>query len=464
MASADRDRAARQLPTRLLTVLRMGPMRAQSVALPLVAGCSLLLSGCGKDSSGPGTPKAGPVTPKAIASVAGENQTGPGGDDLPDSLRVVVTGSDNRPMAGVTVTCASGDATVSPLTSTTYANGETASHLSLGAAGAVIVTATVAGLAPATFNETAVDPCTWRHALSVGQTVTGLLHQYDCVVQDAFFLDYYHIDYYHLAVSGFEQTLVVTTASDAISTSLPIWNEAGRLVAFDDYDESTSYRNSRVKVIAAGGEYVIGAVSTRDGASGPYVLAAAATPSSEENCENFWLTRGVTTQQVLSTTDCTEAGSTHGDEFALVLYQGEALEVTETTTAFDALIQLYRLRSDSDTLVASDDSVGGTQLTFTADSTAFYVLVATTMTPGGQGAYRLDVGPLVAFDEPRLGERDRQAAAAALDGPRLLVHPALPSRWPGGAASAEPQPHGLGRLNGIGHTHLARRRFQRYKE
>jgi len=389
-------------------------MRAHSIVLLPLVGGPLLLSGCGTDS-------AGPVAPKAIAIVAGDNQTGPGGDDLPDSLRVVVTGSDNRAMGGVTVTWAAGGADVSPLTSTTDANGATAVQLSLGPVGAVIVTATVAGLAPATFNETAVDPCTWRHPLSIGETVIGLLHSYDCLDRVWF------IDYYLLPVSGLQRTLVVTTASDALLTSLPVWNEAGHVVAFDDYDESTSYRNARVKIVAAGGNYVIGAVSTFSGAAGPYVLAAAETPASEENCEDFWLTRGVTTPQVLSATDCTEAGSTYADEFLIDLHQGETLDVTETTTAFDALIQLYRirsndyylrLRSNSATLVASDDSVGGTHLTVTADSTTYYVLVATTMTPGGQGAYTLTLAPPV-------------GGAAALDGPRLLVHPSLPSPWPG---------------------------------
>jgi hypothetical protein len=257
--------------------------------------------------------------------------------------------------------------------------------------------------------------------LSIGQPVTGVLHQYDCLDRAWF------IDYYLLPVSGLQRTLVVTTASDVLLTSLLVWNGAGHVVAFDDYDESTSYRNARVKIVAAGGEYVIGAISTFSGASGPYVLAAAETPSSEENCEDFWLTRGVTTQQVLATTDCAEAGSTYGDEFLIDLHPGETLDVTETTTAFDALIQLYRirtsdyylrLRSNSATLVASDDSVGGTHLTFTADSTTYYVLVATTMTPGGQGAYTLTLAPPV-------------GGAAALDGPRLLVHPSLPSQWPG---------------------------------
>jgi len=398
-------------------------MRAQSVVLPLLAGCSLLLSGCGKDSSGP-------VTPKAIAIVAGDNQTGPGGDDLPDSLRVVVTGSDNRPMVGVTVTWAVDGATVSPLTSTTDANGKTAAQLSLGPVAAVIVTASVAGLASATFNETAVDPCTWRHALNVGRTVNGILRQYDCVVQGQFF-----IDYYLLPVSEPQQTVLITMSSDAFYTALPLWDASERSVAFESFNGPTN-GDSHIKIVATGGEYVIGAVNELSGRTGPYVLAAADTPASEEDCEDVWLTRGVTTQQVLSTTDCTEPGSTHGDEFGLVLHQGDKLDVTETTTAFDALIQLYRHpnwqdhalshRFNSDTLVASDDSVGGTHLTFTAESTAYYVLVATTMTPGGQGAYTLTLAPAV-------------GGAAALDGSRLLIQPSLPSRWPDRRLRREPR-------------------------
>src|SRR6059036_3943041 len=107
-------------------------MRSSSLLfLPVAVGCSALISGCGgKDSTAPNTPKA-------VAVVSGNGQTGPGGDDLPDSLRVVVTGSNNQPMAGVTVTWTAGGATVSPLTSTTDANGETAARVSLGAVGQV---------------------------------------------------------------------------------------------------------------------------------------------------------------------------------------------------------------------------------------------------------------------------------------------------------------------------------------
>src|SRR5256885_16226212 len=126
-------------------------MRVHSIVLLPLVGAAALLSGCGKDSTGP-------VTPKAIAIVAGDNQAGPGGDDLRDPLRVVVTGSDNRPMAGGTVTWAGGGAPVSPLTSPTDANGETAAQLSLRSARGGTGTPTVTGPAPATFNGTPREP------------------------------------------------------------------------------------------------------------------------------------------------------------------------------------------------------------------------------------------------------------------------------------------------------------------
>ncbi len=373
-------------------------MRSASIVwLTVAVGGSALLSGCGgKDSTGP-------ITPKAVAVVSGNGQTGPGGDDLPDSLRVVVTGSNNQPMAGVSVTWAAGGATISPLTSTTDANGQSAARLSLGAVGPVLVTASVAGLASATFTATAVDPCTWLHVFGVGQTVNGILRQYDCVS------NLYFIDYYDLPVSG-QQTLAVTMVSNTFDTWLDVWKFTGPYVGANDDD--TLSTNSLFKVVAAGGEYVIGANTYNPGDTGPYTLHATTTSPSEEHCEEVWLTRGVTMGQTLSTTDCAATGPTYSDVFWLVLYVGESLDVTATTTAFDGMLQLYQLhRLNPPSLVASDDSVGGSiHLTYTADSSKVYELVATTMTPGGQGAYTL------ALAAPA-------ASAAAATGPRILASP-----------------------------------------
>jgi len=382
-------------------------MRSASIVwLPVAIGCSALLLGCGKDSTGP-------VTLQSLAIVDGDSQTGPGGDDLPDSLRVVVTGSNNQPMGGVTVTWAAGGAAVSPLTSTTDANGKTAARVSLGPVGSVIVTATVAGLGTVAFYATAVNPCSWLHAFGVGQSVNGILRQYDCL-SNGFF-----VDLYDLPVGGAQQTLSITMVSNALDAWLDVFTLAGSYVGSNDDDAAST--NSRFKVVAAGGEYVIAANSFDPGETGPYVLAATPTSASEENCEEVWLTRGVTTAQGLAITDCTAAGPTYSDAFMLVLYTGESLDVTETTTAFDALLQLYRLHDfppAPPSLVAFDDSAGGgTHLTYTADSGAVYELVATTMTPGGQGAYTLTLAPPV-------------FSAAAATGPSMMASPGLFSRMP----------------------------------
>ena len=372
-------------------------MRSSIVWLAVAVGCSALLWGCGgKDSTGP-------ITPKSIAILNGNAQTGPGGDDLPDSLRVVVMGSDNKAFAGATVTWVAAGATVSPLTSTTDANGEATALVSLGPVGQVLVTATVAGLAPVAFNATAVEPCTWLHDFGVGQTVNGSLRQYNCVATGGYF-----IDYYDLQVTG-QQTLAITMVSSSFDTWLDVWKFAGPYVGFNDDDAAST--NSRFKIVAAGDEYVVGANSYFSGETGPYTLAATPTSASEENCEQVWLTRGVTTTQALSTTDCSAAGPTYRDVFFVVLDTGETLDATLSTVAFDGRLELYN--ASSGVLIVADDSVGGPpRLQYTAISpdSIFYAVVATTMTPGGQGAYTLTLAA---------------PAAAAATGPRMLASPGL---------------------------------------
>jgi len=379
-------------------------MRSSCIVwLTAAVGCSALLSGCGgKDSTGP-------ITPKTVAVASGNGQTGPGGDDLPDSLRVVVTGSNDQPMVGVTVSWAAGGATISPLTSTTDANGQTAARLSLGAVGSVIATATVAGLTPATFNATAADPCGWLHALSLGQTATGQLRQYDCQLSDNSF-----IDFYELPVSG-QQALGIRLTSASFNAFIWFFDLAG-LVGVNNDTTTSANTNSFFKLVAAPGDYIIGANSLFGNEMGPYTLRAATTNQSEENCEEVWLTRGVTTAQVLSTTDCAAAGPSYSDAFWVVLYSGDSLDVKASTLAFDAQLQLDTLNTAGSLApVASDDSVGGTHLTYTATVSNFYLLEASAMTVGGHGAYTLTLAAPA-------------ASAAVATRPRILASPRLFSK------------------------------------
>ena len=365
--------------------------------VPLSLVGTVLLIGCGDSTSS--------MTAKSISIINGNSQSGPGGDDLPDSLRVSVIGSDGQALVGGTITWAvtAGGATVAPVTTTTNANGEAAAFVSLGPQGPVTITATVHGIAPASFTATATDPCAYLHALGVAQTASGKLRQYDCTFSDGSF-----VDFYWLPLTG-QQSLSITMTA-AFDTYLPFFDFAGKTVGIND-DESAVSTNSRLKVIVAGGDYVVGANAFNPGDGGPYILNAVTTSASEDNCEETWSTLGVSTNQVLSTSDCPASGF-YSDTFLVVMFAGDSLDATVTGATFDSKLQLH---NGASILIASDDSVGGTHLTYTVTAQAdVYPLVVTSMTAGGHGAYTLTLAA--------------PPISAAIRAPRTLTLPRFPKR------------------------------------
>ena len=113
------------------------------------------LAACGGGGDGGGTGTNGPAS---ITITAGNAQVGAAGQHLTDSLTVVVRDAQGAGLGGVTVTwaAASGGGTVSPTSVTTNTGGFAKTQRTLGAAaGTQTTTATVSGLAPATFNAVA---------------------------------------------------------------------------------------------------------------------------------------------------------------------------------------------------------------------------------------------------------------------------------------------------------------------
>ena len=92
-------------------------------------------------------------------TTTGDKQTGQVGWTLPNPLQVVVDGRAGVPVPGVTVnfTVTSGSATLNSASVVTDATGTASVQLTLGATpGSVVVTASVAGLAPVQFNATSI--------------------------------------------------------------------------------------------------------------------------------------------------------------------------------------------------------------------------------------------------------------------------------------------------------------------
>jgi hypothetical protein len=99
------------------------------------------------------------TTPSSLSIASGNHQTGTVGTSLGQKLVVQALGADGNPSAGGTVTFSvtSGMASVSPATVTIGADGIAATSVTLGGtAGAIQITASVAGAPPVMFSVTAV--------------------------------------------------------------------------------------------------------------------------------------------------------------------------------------------------------------------------------------------------------------------------------------------------------------------
>lgn len=97
----------------------------------------------------------------AIAKVSGDGQQGPAGSVLPSPLRVRVTGANDLPVMGVTVTF-SGDGNATPATASTDANGDATAQWalppSIGPKSMVASVSTGTGVATTAFTATATTP------------------------------------------------------------------------------------------------------------------------------------------------------------------------------------------------------------------------------------------------------------------------------------------------------------------
>jgi hypothetical protein len=346
-----------------------------------------------------------PVTFTATATAAsttiamapagsGDGQTGEPGQALPDQLRVLVT-VDGEPRENVTVTWSTTDGSVDPTSVATDAEGISATTWTLGpTAGAQTAQATLEGAtgSPVSFGATAAgtSACESRTPYTVGSTVNGALNSSDCDFGDGSFVDFYS---FSVAPAGDLPESVSFTLAAEFDTFLFLFDADQILRALND-DAPAAGTNSAVRILLARGDYVIGANSLNPGISGEYELSSAAAPESVTNCDEVWVTMGISTKQSLADTDCTQ-GVVLSDEFRLILQGGESVTLTQSSTVFDPSITLLngvRATVGSDAGTTSVAAV----VTFTAPAEpalGAYTIVAGTASaePMQTGAYDLTI-------------------------------------------------------------------------
>ena len=363
---------------------------ARQLACVALISSALLSLDCGGDSSGP-------VVAKTIAAVEGTGQSGPTGATLALPFRVTVTGSDGRPYPGATVTWTvpTGAATPAPLTSATDAAGSASTVVTLGAQiGPVVVQASVPGVAPASFNATATDPCDYIAPYTLGAVVNGALATTDCVL-----LDNYYNDFYGLTL-GSQQGLRVTMTA-GFNTWLDMYRSDGDFIAGNNDIDPGVITNSQIDVIVAPGSYILAPNSFASFATGPYTLSAVTRTQAVAGCAGMWITRGVTLTDSVTTSDCSlldDTGGTHYlDVVGIVANAGSVLTIAERSTAVDASLILYGYDpvGDSVVLVATNDDSAGlgpnAYMVVSAPLSTVYTLLIGTSGAEETGGYTLAV-------------------------------------------------------------------------
>jgi len=325
-----------------------------------------------------------------LTITGGNLQTGCPLGPLPDSLEVTLTGNDGQPLAGVPVKwqVTGGSATLSNAVRTTDGAGRSRVQATLGLAlSPIAVLATAGNLPAATFSATSkVVP------FGLGRTTSAALDAGSCTFQGGG-----SFDAYTLTLPG-SATFTVWLASDSFDTELEMVDEQFSLGGAFNLDSvpGGGVTNSFLKMIAAAGAYGIAAFAQNLGGSGSYTLTTAAAPVYADSCLNdTWVTRGVTTQQELKTTDCVDTtGPYYFDSFQMVLVSGQTVTITEMSTAFDAELFLH---STSGAVVFDNNSGGGTnaRLSYTNTSSGAEVLSIrpSTAAVGATGAYTLTIDP-----------------------------------------------------------------------
>lgn len=356
----------------------VSPTRAPCL-LAVLSLTALQLS-CGGDSSGPG-----PVATTLEANSSTSFSSPPSGP-VADRPSVIVRDGNGDLLAGVpvTFTVTAGGGTVTGGTQTTNSAGvATVGSWVLGSVpGPNTLTASTGNLPPIVFTASSIDPCTVAAPHTLGATTQGNLTTGDCRL-----IDGTYVDFYETSVPG--GTYLFNQAS-SFDTYLYILNVAGVPVAFNDDIVLGENTNSRIKAILPPGSYIL-AANSWEPATGAYTLSSATTTPEVTNCEEVFVTKGISTTQSLQPTDC--ARTRLFDDYIIFLDDARSVTVTMSSSAVDSYLSVVRFGAEGTILADNDNRGDGSndaRLVFTAPQAGLYFIRAGSAGSGSStGPYTL---------------------------------------------------------------------------
>jgi len=228
--------------------------------------------------------------------------------------------------------------------------------------------------------------------ITVGQTVTGRLEAGDPQLRSGEFLDAYSLQ--GRRGQQVEIRMVSTEFDPYVQIAGP-----DNYSAYNDDDVDGGTSNSHLVVtLPADGAYRIVATSFRAGESGEYRLSVGSsstvTASAGSGASAVMLTLGRSVDGSLDPTDDTLASGERVDRYAFQGSPGQRVAVDLTSRAFDAYLQMIapsgRLEENDDAGQSSNDS----RLESVLTESGSYTILATSLSRGMTGAYRLGISSL----------------------------------------------------------------------
>ena len=229
--------------------------------------------------------------------------------------------------------------------------------------------------------------------LSPGQTVRGQIAEGDATAAD----DAYRYDEYLIRARAGQRFEAIMRAGE-FDAFLEVFHQGESESLASDDDGLGEGTDSRLRFTAGrAGNYVLRARTLAGVEGGSYSLALGERPPAGRPPRPSGIRVGQTVQGALTARDPeTDEGQAY-DAFSFRAHAGDRFAIDLISDAFDPVVRVGRMQNGAFTELAMNDDTLETglnsRLIFTAVDGGEYVIRATPLVAGGEGAYSLALAP-----------------------------------------------------------------------
>lgn len=238
--------------------------------------------------------------------------------------------------------------------------------------------------------------------ISPGRTVEGQIADGDGTAAD----DAYRYDDYLIRARAGQRLEAVMRAGD-FDAYLEVFHQGDAEAMASDDDGLGEGTHSRLRFTAdRAGTYVLRARTLSGIEGGAYTLDLTQRPPAGRAPRPTGIRVGQSIQGALRAGDPESEGGQAYDAYAFRAGEGDRFTIDLSSEAFDPVVRVGQMRAgEFNELAMNDDTLEtglNSRLIFTAEADGDYIIRATPLSPGGEGAYTLALarGPELAAAQP----------------------------------------------------------------